>query len=106
MNIDNAPTVRVSILVVTIDVRCHIKNLDPKIDKFVRINQINSIPKMIYASAKSRRTHNPIRAIVDNIKPPVNHPKPLLNLSLGNLIIHVHMQPYIEAVYSNYIIYR
>jgi tyrosine aminotransferase len=36
------------------------------------------------SSQKAKRTFNPIRAIVDNLKPPQNHPKNLLNLALGD----------------------
>jgi tyrosine aminotransferase len=36
------------------------------------------------SSQKAKRTFNPIRAIVDNLKPPQNHPKKLLNLALGD----------------------
>lgn len=43
---------------------------------------------MIASSAKSKRTHNPIRHIVDNLKPPVDHPKKMLNLALGDPTAH------------------
>ena len=43
---------------------------------------------MIPASIKSKRTHNPIRHIVDNLKPPVDHPKKMLNLALGDPTVH------------------
>lgn len=43
---------------------------------------------MIEASQKAKRTSNPIRNIVDNLKPPVNHPKKLLNLALGDPTVH------------------
>jgi len=43
---------------------------------------------MISSSAKSKRTHNPIRHIVDNLKPPSDHPKKLLNLALGDPTVH------------------
>lgn len=37
-------------------------------------------------STKAKRTSNPLRNIVDNLKPPTHHPpsKPLLSLSLGD----------------------
>ena len=38
----------------------------------------------VHSSLKARRTHNPIRAIVDNLKPPKDHPRPMLNLALGD----------------------
>lgn len=40
--------------------------------------------RKIEASLRSHRTFNPIRNIVDNLKPPSHHPKPLLNLALGD----------------------
>lgn len=43
---------------------------------------------MITASEKSKRTSNPIRNIVDFLQPPVNHPKKLVNLSLGDPTNH------------------
>lgn len=43
---------------------------------------------MISSSAKSKRTHNPIRHIVDNLKPPTDHPKKILNLALGDPTVH------------------
>ena len=43
---------------------------------------------MIASSQKSKRTHNPIRHIVDNLKPPVDHPKPMMNLALGDPTVH------------------
>lgn len=36
------------------------------------------------SSKKAKRTFNPIRAIVDNLKPPQNHVKKMLNLALGD----------------------
>lgn len=42
----------------------------------------------ILISDKAKRTTNPIRNIVDNIKPPLNHHKPLFNLALGDPTIH------------------
>jgi len=42
----------------------------------------------ISSSIKAKRTTNPIRNIVDSIKPPTNHPKKLLNLALGDPTIH------------------
>jgi len=42
----------------------------------------------ILISNKAKRTTNPIRNIVDNIKPPLNHHKPLFNLALGDPTIH------------------
>lgn len=43
---------------------------------------------MIGASEKSKRTCNPIRNIVDNLNPPSNHPKSLVNLALGDPTAH------------------
>jgi tyrosine aminotransferase len=43
---------------------------------------------MIAPSLKSQRTFNPIRNIVDNLKPPADHPKKLLNLALGDPTVH------------------
>ena len=43
---------------------------------------------MIEVSKKAKRTHNPIRNIVDNLNPPQNHPKKLLNLALGDPTVH------------------
>lgn len=43
---------------------------------------------MLEASEKAQRTHNPIRHIVDNLKPPVDHPKPMMNLALGDPTVH------------------
>lgn len=43
---------------------------------------------MIPASVKAKRTSNPIRNIVDNLNPPQNHPKKLLNLALGDPTVH------------------
>jgi len=39
---------------------------------------------MISASEKSKRACNPVRNIIDNLNPPVNHPKPLINMALGD----------------------
>ena len=39
---------------------------------------------MIPISIKAQRTHNPIRSIVDNLKPPIDHPDEIINLSLGD----------------------
>jgi tyrosine aminotransferase len=38
----------------------------------------------VTSSTKAKRTFNPIRAIVDNLKPPTNHEKKMLNLALGD----------------------
>lgn len=38
----------------------------------------------IEISAKAKRTTNPIRNIVDNLKPPQGHAKSFLNLGLGD----------------------
>lgn len=46
------------------------------------------VENMITPSVKAQRTFNPIRHIVDNLKPPVNHPKKLLNLALGDPTVH------------------
>lgn len=43
---------------------------------------------MIPASIKAKRTSNPIRNIVDNLNPPKNHPKKILNLALGDPTVH------------------
>lgn len=43
---------------------------------------------MITPSVKSQRTFNPIRHIVDNLKPPADHPRKLLNLALGDPTVH------------------
>ena len=43
---------------------------------------------MITPSLKSKRTFNPIRNIVDNLKPPVNHSKSYMNLALGDPTVH------------------
>jgi tyrosine aminotransferase len=43
---------------------------------------------MIKPSKKAQRTHNPIRHIVDNLNPPQNHPKKMLNLALGDPTVH------------------
>jgi tyrosine aminotransferase len=42
------------------------------------------IPK----SRKAERTFNPIRNIVDTLRPPVDHPDPFLNLALGDPTAH------------------
>ena len=47
---------------------------------------------IIPASNKSKRTFNPIRAIVDNLKPPKNHPKVFLNLALGDPCNHGNLK--------------
>ena len=44
--------------------------------------------RQIKSSAKAKRTFNPIRHIVDTLKPPANHPKPFLNLALGDPTAH------------------
>lgn len=41
---------------------------------------IDAIP----SSLKARRTFNPIRHVVDNLKPSPTHPMSLLNLALGD----------------------
>ena len=43
-------------------------------------------------SRKAQRTHNPIRAIVDNLKPPANHPKDMINLALGDPTVHGNLK--------------
>ncbi len=56
---------------------------------------------MITPSLKSKRTFNPIRNIVDNLKPPVNHPKSYLNLALGDPTAHGNLhcpEVLVEAV--------
>jgi tyrosine aminotransferase len=47
---------------------------------------------MIQPSKKADRTKNPIRNIVDNLKPPVNHPKPFLNLALGDPTLYGNLK--------------
>jgi hypothetical protein len=49
---------------------------------------IFAVEEMIPASKKSKRTCNPIRNIVDNLNPPQNHPKRMLNLALGDPTVH------------------
>lgn len=46
----------------------------------------------IQVSVKSQQTKNPIRNIVDKLKPPVNHPKPFLNLALGDPTLHGNIE--------------
>eukprot|EP01031_Cornospumella_fuschlensis_P030806 gene30806-37219_t len=43
---------------------------------------------MIPVSTKAKRTTNPIRNIVDNLNPPKNRPKKLLNLALGDPTVY------------------
>jgi tyrosine aminotransferase len=45
---------------------------------------MSSFATPIPVSIKAKRTHNPIRAIVDNLKPPKDHPKKMMNLALGD----------------------
>jgi len=53
---------------------------------------VHTSEKMIISSSKkSKRTTNPIRNIVDNLKPPKDHPKPFLNLALGDPTAHGNM---------------
>jgi tyrosine aminotransferase len=47
---------------------------------------------MIATSNKAKRTSNPIRNIVDNLNPPKNHPKKILNLALGDPTVHGNLQ--------------
>lgn len=47
---------------------------------------------MICSSNKAKRTHNPIRNIVDNLNPPKNHAKKLLNLALGDPTVHGNLE--------------
>lgn len=47
---------------------------------------------MISSSNKANRTSNPIRNIVDNLNPPKNHPKKILNLALGDPTVHGNLQ--------------
>ena len=42
----------------------------------------------LQASIKSQNTKNPIRNIVDNLKRPMDHPSPFINLGLGDPTIH------------------
>ena len=56
---------------------------------------------MITPSIKSKNTFNPIRAIFDNLKPPVEHPLSYLNLGLGDPTVHGNLfcpEVLIEAV--------
>ena len=58
----------------------------------------------IKASIKSVRTVNPIRQIVDNLQPPLNHPKPFLNLALGDPTKHGNLncpQMLVQALHDN-----
>lgn len=43
-------------------------------------------------SQKAQQTRNPIRNIVDKLKPPVDHPKPFLNLALGDPTLHGNIE--------------
>lgn len=43
-------------------------------------------------SKKAQRTHNPIRAIVDNLKPPKDHAKDMINLALGDPTVHGNLK--------------
>ncbi len=47
---------------------------------------------MIASSTKAKKTSNPIRNIVDNLNPPQNHPKKILNLALGDPTVHGNLQ--------------
>ena len=47
---------------------------------------------MIRSSNKANRTKNPIRNIVDNLQPPINHPKSFLNLALGDPTIYGNLK--------------
>lgn len=47
---------------------------------------------MITASNRAKRTSNPIRNIVDNLNPPQNHPKKILNLALGDPTVHGNLE--------------
>lgn len=56
---------------------------------------------MIGTSNKAKRTSNPIRNIVDNLNPPKNHPKKILNLALGDPTVHGNLntpQVMVDAV--------
>ena len=44
------------------------------------------------ASVKSKRTTNPIRNIVDNLKPPASHELPMINLALGDPTVHGNLK--------------
>eukprot|EP00604_Paraphysomonas_vestita_P000182 CAMPEP_0174824670 /NCGR_PEP_ID=MMETSP1107-20130205/36771_1 /TAXON_ID=36770 /ORGANISM="Paraphysomonas vestita, Strain GFlagA" /LENGTH=246 /DNA_ID=CAMNT_0016053271 /DNA_START=513 /DNA_END=1250 /DNA_ORIENTATION=- len=46
----------------------------------------------VSSSKKAKRTFNPIRAIVDNLKPPQNHTKKMLNLALGDPTAYGNLQ--------------
>ena len=46
----------------------------------------------VSSSNKAKRTFNPIRAIVDNLKPPINHSKRMLNLALGDPTAYGNLQ--------------
>ena len=47
---------------------------------------------VIVGSKRSKRTFNPIRNIVDNLNPPKNHPKKMINLALGDPCAHGNLQ--------------
>lgn len=67
------------------------------VSKSDALNAPEAIAKMsegwsgVPSSAKSKRTVNPIRAIVDSLKIPKNPPKPLLRLSLGDPTVFGNM---------------
>lgn len=56
----------------------------------------------IQSSIKAKRTFNPIRNIVDNLVPPQNHEKPMLNLSLGDPTVFGNLA--CPSVINNYLI--
>lgn len=59
---------------------------------------------IIQSSKKSKRTFNPIRNIVDNLKPQLNHPYTLLNLALGINIIYFSFYESKSNIFSYYLI--
>eukprot|EP01035_Chromulina_nebulosa_P016941 gene16941-22433_t len=52
----------------------------------------NSYNLIIPSSKKSNRTYNPIRDIVDNLRPRESHPLPLLNLALGDPTVYGNLR--------------
>jgi tyrosine aminotransferase len=58
---------------------------------------------VISSSMKAKRTFNPIRNIVDKLKPPKDHPKKMLNLALGDPTAHGLSPPQVlvDAMHEN-----
>lgn len=55
------------------------------------------------SSRKAQRTFNPIRSIVDQLKPPKDHAKKILNMALGDPCAHGLVPPLVlsEAMHKN-----